>query len=91
MLGKVGRVYWGRTGVLAGSAAFLWVVGIILIAAGLPVWVGLAVGTLSWGPIFLLIALIAINARRQAFENDAALRGAVEKGIREAANFVRGN
>ncbi len=91
ILGKLGRVYWDRTGVLAGLAVLLWVVGIVLIALGLPVWIGLAVGTLAWGPIFLLIALIAINARRQAFENDAALRGAVERGIREAANFIRGN
>ncbi len=90
MLGKLGRVYWGRTGVLAGAAVLLWILGVILIASGLPVWVGLLVGSLAWGPIFVLIALIAINARRQAYENDATLREAVERGIREAVNHIRG-
>ena len=68
----------------------LWIVGIVMIASGLPVWSGLLVGSLAWGPIFVLIATVAVNARRQAFENDAALRGAVEKAIREAVNHVRG-
>ena len=90
MLGKLGRVYYGRTGALAGAAVLLWIVGIVMIASGLPVWSGLLVGSLAWGPIFVLIATVAVNARRQAFENDAALRGAVEKAIREAVNHVRG-
>ena len=90
MLGKLGRVYYGRTGALAGAAVLLWIIGIVMIASGLPVWSGLLVGTLAWGPILVLIATIAVNARRQAFENDAALRGAVEKGIREAVNHIRG-
>ena len=90
MLGKLGRVYYGRAGLLAGAAALLWLIGIVMIASGLPVWSGLLVGSLAWGPVFVLIATIAVNARRQSFENDAALRGAVEKGIREAVNHIRG-
>ncbi len=46
-----------------------------MIASGLPVWSGLLVGSLAWGPVSVLIATIAVNARRQSFENDAALRG----------------
>ena len=90
MAGKLGRIYYGRTGVLAGSAVLLWIIGLIMIASGLPVWSGLLVGSLAWGPVLVLIALIAVSARRQAFENDAALRGAVERGIREAVNHIRG-
>lgn len=91
LVGKLGRVYWGRAGLLAGAAMLLWTLGVALIALGQPLWLGLLIVSLAWVPVFVLIALVAITARRQAFENDDALRRGVEQGIREAANFVRSN
>lgn len=91
LVGKLGRVFWGRAGILAAAAIFLWALGIALIALGQPVWLGLLVAGAAWVPVFVLIALIAITARRQAFENDAALRHMTELGIRNAIHFIRGH
>lgn len=91
MVGKLARIYWGRTGLLAGLALALWIAGVVLLTLGQPLWMGLSLMTAAWGPVLVLIALLAVTARRQAFENDAALRGAVERGIREAVKHARGS
>ena len=89
MLGKLARIYWGRAGILAAATLALWAAALILIATAQPLWLALTLMTAAWVPLLTMIALLAVTARRQAFENDAALRAATERAIREAIEFTR--
>ena len=88
-LGKLGRVYTGRAGILAGGVVLCWLAGVVALAFGGPAWLGMLMGTLSLIPLFALIGLVAVTARRQSFENDEAMREAVEAAIRRVANHIQ--
>ncbi len=88
-VGKIGRVYAGRAGVLAFATLACWAAGVATLANGQPYWVGLSLAGAAFIPLFVLIGFIAVTARRQAFENGEALRYATERGIRWAAEHQR--
>lgn len=89
-IGKIGRVYLGRAGVLAACALACWGVGVGSLAFGQPLWFGLALAGSAFIPLFTLIALIAITARKQSFENCETLRHSTEHAIRNAGEHLRG-
>lgn len=84
-IGKIGRVYAGRAGVLAIATLACWAAGVGALANGQPLWVGLSLAGFAFVPLFVLVGFIAVTARRQSFENCEALRHASEQGIRRAA------
>jgi FkbM family methyltransferase len=88
-VGKLGRVYAGRAGVMAAAMILCWLIGVIALAFGVPAWFGMLMGTISLVPLFALIGFVAITARRQAYENDEAMRRSVEAAIRQAANHIQ--
>ncbi len=88
-VGKLGRVYVGRAGVMAAAVVLCWVAGVVALAMGAQAWVGMLLGTVSLVPLFALIGFIAITARRQAYENDEAMRRSVETAVRQAANHLQ--
>jgi len=85
-IGKIGRVYTGRAGVLAIATLACWAAGAGALANGQPLWVGFALAGFAFVPLFVLVGLIAVTARRQSFENCEALRYATEQGIRRASD-----
>ncbi len=88
-IGKVGRVYFGRAGLMAALTLACWAAGVWLLATGQPAWVAMTAAGAAFIPLFVLIAFIAITARRQSYENVAALQHATEVGIRQATHHQR--
>jgi FkbM family methyltransferase len=88
-IGKLGRVYFGRAGVLALGVVLCWMAGVAVVASAGPAWLAMALAGLGLVPLLMLIGLIAITARRQSADNSEAVREAAERAARAVAQHQR--